>query len=275
VPDITRPILRYFGGKFMLAPWIISHMPKHRVYVEPFGGGASVLLCKPKAWAEIYNDLDGEVVNVFRMLRDRPADLKRQLELTPWARDEYELSKEPTEDCLEQARRTICRSQMGFADATTGPKHAGFRAVMSQGKPASRVFADYPKEVDAFARRLSGVVIENRDAIKVMEEHDTPGTLHFVDPPYVHSTRTSTNNYRHEMPDESHISLCAFLQTLRGMVMLCGYENEIYRQLEWHRIDKAALADGANERVESLWLNPAAVKAMPQADLFREATCTT
>lgn len=265
---MDRPVLRYFGGKYLLAPWIISHMPKHRTYVEPFGGGASVLLCKPKSWAEIYNDLDGEICNVFRVLRDRPVELKRLLELTPWAREEYELSKIETVEPVEQARRTIVRSQMGFADATTGPKRAGFRAVMSQGKPASRVFADYPKHVEAFAARMAGVVIENRDAITVMGEHDTPETLHFVDPPYVHSTRQSTNNYRHEMPDEAHVSLCAFLKTLKGMVLLCGYDNEIYQQLGWLRIDKNTLADGANDRVESLWLNPAAEQAMPQAELF-------
>lgn len=269
--SVDRPVLRYFGGKFVLAPWIISHFPAHKVYVEPFGGGASVLLSKAPSWAEIYNDLDGEIVNVFRVLRDRPAELQRLLELTPWAREEYELSKIESENEVEQARRTIVRSQMGFADATTGPKHAGFRAVMSQGKPAARVFADYPSHIEAFTKRLKGVVIENRDALKVMEEHDTENTLHFVDPPYVHATRNSNNNYRHEMSDDAHKSLCFLLNRLKGMVVLCGYHNVIYQSfLGWKMFEKEAFADGANKRTECIWLNPAAEKAMPQADLFGE-----
>lgn len=267
---MDRPVLRYFGGKFLLAPWIISNMPKHRTYVEPFGGGASVLLCKPRSTAEVYNDLDIEVVNVFRVIRDRPAELQLALEASPWARDEFKLSQEPSGDDLEQARRTLVRSHMGFADATTGPKHTGFRSVMSQGKPAAKVWADFPPHVAVFGERFAGVCIENRDALQVMKEHDAVDTLHFVDPPYVHSTRSSTNNYRFEMDDSAHISLCAVLTNLKGMVMLCGYRNEIYETLGWHRIDRESLADGANERVESLWLNDAAANGMAQPTLFQK-----
>src|SRR5262245_58814798 len=107
-----RPVLRYHGGKWRLAPWIIEHFPEHRIYVEPYGGGASVLLRKSRAFAEVYNDLDGDVVNVFRVLRDRAsaAALIRAIELTPWARDEFRLSYRPASDPVERARRTIARA---------------------------------------------------------------------------------------------------------------------------------------------------------------------
>lgn len=265
---MDRPALRYFGGKFMLADWIISFMPEHKVYVEPFGGGASVLLKKPSVYAEIYNDKDSEIVNVFKMLRDRPAELKRLLELTPWARDEFDLSKVECEDELEKARRTIARSFMGFADATTGPKHAGFRAVMSQGKPAAKVFADYPNFIDQFTQRLRGVVIENRCGLKVMQEHDSESTLHYVDPPYVHSSRKSKNNYRHELDDKSHEELCDFLTSLKGSVLLSGYENSIYERLGWAKFNKETIGDGGVDRIETLWLNKRAQDGQRQMGLF-------
>lgn len=86
---MPRPIVRYFGGKWKLAPWIIQHLPQHRVYVEPFGGGGSVLLRKPRSYAEVYNDLDGEIVNLFLIARDHGQELQQKLELTPFARDEF------------------------------------------------------------------------------------------------------------------------------------------------------------------------------------------
>src|SRR4051812_49100283 len=111
---ISRPVLRYFGGKWKLAPWIISQFPPHRIYVEPFGGGASVLLRKDRSYGEIYNDLDTEVVNVFRVLQRHPRRLKRMLEVTPFARDEWELAYVRVKDPVERARRAIIRSFMGF-----------------------------------------------------------------------------------------------------------------------------------------------------------------
>lgn len=108
---VTRPILRYHGGKWKLAPWIIANMPPHRGYIEPFGGGASVLLRKARSYAEVYNDLDGEVVNVFRVVRDRGEDILRALRLTPFAREEFIEAWEPSTDNVEQCRRTIIRKR--------------------------------------------------------------------------------------------------------------------------------------------------------------------
>lgn len=122
-----RPILRYHGGKWLLAEWIISNFPPHRVYVEPFGGAASVLLQKRRTYAEIYNDLDGEVVNLFRVVRDDGLRLRQMLELTPFARDEFKLSYETSDDPIEQARRTVVRSFMGFG-SNSHNKLTGFRS---------------------------------------------------------------------------------------------------------------------------------------------------
>ncbi|TJV23013.1 MAG: DNA adenine methylase, partial [Mesorhizobium sp.] len=135
----TRPVLRWHGGKWLLAPWIIEHFPAHRIYVEPFGGAASVLLRKPRAYAEVYNDLDGDVVNLFRVLQDPlgGGELMRRLELTPFARAEFELGWDATDDQVERARRLIIRAFMGFgsnahSDMGRGHKTTGFRANSSR-----------------------------------------------------------------------------------------------------------------------------------------------
>lgn len=259
-----RPVVRYHGGKWKLAPWIIAHFPPHRVYVEPFGGGGSVLLRKPRSYAEIYNDLDGEIVNVFRVVRDHGDDLRRALELTPFARDEFLLSYEPSGEPVEQARRTITRSFMGFGSAAVCGEISGFRANSNRsGTTPAQDWRNYPDTVPSAIDRLRGVVIEHKDATAVMLQHDGYDTLHYVDPPYHHSTRArgdkaSVKAYKYEMTDDQHRDLAAVLKTLQGVVILSGYRCPLYDKLYagWKRIDRAAHADGARDRVESLWLSP-------------------
>lgn len=270
---LTRPLLRYHGGKWKLAPWILRHLPPHRVYVEPFGGGASVLLQKARSYAEVYNDLDGEIVNLFRVARDRGEDLAQACELTPFARDEFVGSYDPAGDPLEQARRTLTRSYMGFGSAGASGQATGFRANSNRsGTTPAKDWMNYPQCLRAVVQRLRGVVIENRDALLVMQQHDSDETVHYVDPPYVHSTRglrTRAPAYRHEMDDRQHRDLAAGLAALRGKVVLSGYRCDLYDELyaDWQRIDQAAHADGARDRVESLWLSP----ACRQVGLFHEA----
>ena len=259
-----RPALRYHGGKWLLAPWIISHFPQHRVYVEPFGGAASVLLRKPRSYAEIYNDLDGEVVNVFRMARDRGDELRDLLDLTPFARDEFVDSYAPAYDPLEQARRTIVRSFMGFGSAAVCGEPTGFRANSNRsGTTPAHDWKNYGDAFGVLVDRLRGVVVENRDAAEVMLTHDSAETLHYVDPPYVHSTRSIGNpyckkGYKFEMDDAQHESLSEVVRALRGYVVLSGYRSELYDRLygDWRRVERHAFADGATKRIEVLWLSP-------------------
>lgn len=256
--DCSRPILRWHGGKWKLANWIISHLPRHRVYVEPFGGAASVLLKKPRSYCEVYNDLDGEVVNLFRVARDRGDELRMALELTPFARDEFFDSHHETTDPLEQARRTVARAFMGFG-SNAHNKATGFRANSNRrGTTPAHDWRNYPGAFGAVIDRLRGVVIENRPAIDVMRAHDGCETLHYADPPYVMGTRDAGHDYRHEMTDKDHENLAEYLHGVSGSVVLSGYRCEMYDELyrDWKRIDKNALADGARKRIESLWLSP-------------------
>ncbi len=265
--EVRRPPMRYHGGKWMLAPWIIRHFPPHRCYVEPYGGGGSVLMRKPRSYAEVYNDAWGDVVNVFRMLRDNGADLAELLSLTPFSRDDFVLTSERSDDPVEQARMTIFRSMAGFGSAAVNGKYAtGFRAQSNRsGTTPARDWYNYPDHVAAFTERMRGVVIENRDAWDVMQQHDTPDTLHYVDPPYMHETRNMARGnaaYEMEMTVADHETLLDNLQRLEGMVILSGYRTDLYdlKLHGWRRIDREAKADGARSRVESLWLNLSASK---------------
>lgn len=263
--ELTRPILRYHGGKWLLAPWIISHFPAHRVYVEPFGGAGSVLLRKPRAYAEIYNDLDDEMVNLFRVVRDRSAEFHRAIELTPYARSEFVESYGRHTDPIEQARRTAARCCMGFGtNALTNA--TGFRASATRsGSTPAHDWRAYPDNIGAIMERMRGVCIENRPASQVIESHDSLETLIYADPPYAQETRDKGCDYNHEMTDDDHRQLATTLGNAAGMVVLSGYacplyDDELYAS--WHRVERPALADGARPRTEVLWLNDAARDAL-------------
>lgn len=270
----TRPALCYYGGKWRLAGWIVSLFGAHDVYVDAFGGAASVLLRKPRAYAEVYNDLDGELVNFFRVLREREPELRRALEMTPYARSEHDLSYEASADPLEQARRTAVRSWMSWGGNFTRPTlsgrtmRSGFRKYSrlrnhpherGRGTAPAQDWITYTAALPAIAERLRGVIIEQKDAREVMARHDGPGTLHYVDPPYVHSTRGAGHDYRHELSDSDHEELLVFLGTLRGQVVLSGYRSDLYDRLlgGWRRVEKAARGESAVARLEVLWLKEA------------------
>lgn len=242
----------------MLAPWILEHLPPHRIYVEPFGGAASVLLRKQRSFAEVYNDLDGELVNLFRVSRDQGQELEQALRMTPFSRDEFQLSYEPSNNALEQARRTVVRAFMGFG-SNAHNKATGFRSNSNlSGTSPAMDWRNYPDALVAICERLQGVVIENRNAAEVMAAHDSEQTVHYVDPPYVASTRDAGGDYRFEMSDSEHEDLAKTLSSLSGKVVLSGYESDLYNDLYrgWQKVARRALADGARARVEVLWLSP-------------------
>jgi DNA adenine methylase len=270
-----RPVLRYHGGKWRMAAFIIAHFPPHRVYVEPFGGAASVLMQKARCYAEVYNDLHADVVSLFRLLRDpeQTCELARLLSLTPYSRAEFDAAYEPCPDALESARRFVVRCFMGFGTSGTRGNKTGFRArPFRKGNDATAVhdWQTYPPSLAAVSERLRGVLIEHRPALDVITAHDTPETLYYLDPPYVTATRSSLRGgstpYAHEMTDADHVALAERLHALEGMAILSGYDCPLYRELyaSWRMVKRPVAAQGHTgsiERTECLWISPHAQAA--------------
>ena len=274
-----RPALRYYGGKWRLGPFVLAHLPReHECYVEPFGGAMSVLLRKPRSPLEVYNDLNGCVVNFFRVLRERPEELIRAIALTPWARAEYELSQTNSDDPVEEARRFYVSAWMGFGGGRARWRQ-GWRYQVRAGtlwKPSSESFC----EVDhlwQIVERLRGVQIDCREADQVIKACDASMTLFYLDPPYLHSTRSKWKDvYAHEMEREDHIHLAERARALEGMVVISGYPSELYAELYeaygWERVETKARTNGGGaissaERVEALWLSPRVQDALAREEL--------
>ncbi len=264
--EVTSPAIRYHGAKFRLAPWIMQFFPRHQCYVEPFGGAAGVLLQKTRSYAEVYNDIDGEIVNYFEVLRDRElrGRLIEALALTPFSRAEFDQAYEPTDDPVEWARRTAIKAQMGFGSAGATKGRTGFRVDVTRAySTPPDLWARFPSALATVGERFTGVLIENRDALDVMGLYDGPQTLFYVDPPYVLSTRQlagAGRYYRHEMDDAEHYRLLDRLEGLSGMVVLSGYESAIYgdRLADWKSFrtqSRIAAGRGSGTRTEIVWIN--------------------
>jgi DNA adenine methylase len=269
IQPIKHPAIRYYGGKFRLASWIIERMPEHVCYVESFGGAAGVLLQKPRSYSEVYNDLDGEVVNLFRVLRDPAMNqiLQDACALTPYSRDEFCAAQQPTDDPIERARRMVVRACMGFGSASGISGNSGFRSDSKRKyATAAHLWKRYPENLAAVCQRLQGVIIENKDALAIMRVHDAEVTLHYIDPPYVPETRVKGNRYyNHEMTVEGHEQLLGVVGTVIGMVMISGYESELYNDMlsGWRKYTKGSRISagrGTKVRTECLWINRAAQK---------------
>lgn len=269
-----RPALRWFGGKYSLAESIVSLFPPHRIYVEPFGGAASVLLAKPRAYNEVWNDLDGELVNFFEVLRsdDCEALLKRIRE-TPYSRAEYRRAYKLSQCPVERAARLVIRSHMAHgSSAARIDKKMGFRVDGINGTTnVAGEWVTLPLALEAVAQRMRGVIIEQKPAIELIARYSDPKCLLYVDPPYLPETR-SRHGYAHDMTKEDHEALLAALLASESMVVLSGYAAPLYDEAltGWHRIEVAAWAHGSLPRREVLWMNQAAAPSA-HGPLFERA----
>lgn len=268
---IKRPALRYYGGKWRLAPWIISYFPTHLNYVEPCGGAASVLLQKPKAPLETYNDLSGDVVNFFRVLRDHRDTLLDKIYLTPWAREEYNDCLRPTDDPIEAARRFYAVGCMGFNGATVATKGKyGWRNITDHKKRQTPSADIQNNNLWQIADRLATVQIENMDWIDVVNRFDNADALIYMDPPYVQEERTKGHYYSHEWTNEQHEEAAGILNQCRGYVVLSGYNCPLYADIyaDWIRVDRSTNTNSGGTRIESLWLSPRTWATLQANTLF-------
>lgn len=264
-----KPVVPYHGGKGRLASWIVSLMPQHRVYLEPFAGSAAVLLAKPQSTHEILNDLDGNVVNFYRVLRERPEDLERVCRLTPYARDEFAAATFPEDlDDLERARRWWVRCQQSFAH--TGTTATGWSTSILRGSNNARTVFNRIERFETVATRLLNVTIENRDALTLISDTNVPDAVIYADPPYLLSTRSAMQrrpqgDYEHEFASEDdHRALADVLCASTATVLLSGYPSDLYEDLYagWHRVERKVVRRSSNGRsgsqphaLEVIWSN--------------------
>jgi DNA adenine methylase len=235
INEITSPPVQYTGSKWRIAKWIIERLPAHVCYVEPFCGAAGVFFRKPPSPVECLNDLNGEVINFFDVLRSQTNDLIRAIELTPWSR-------------------------VLFIRARSAASYTLERGLRQWGK-VSHLYA--------CAERLKLAQIEHDGALNVIKRFDDYQTLFYCDPPYVMDTRTSID-YPLEMTDKDHEALAASLHSIQGMALISGYSSKLYDHLyaDWHKVMIESRTVNNVKRVECLWLNPAAQSRQAQKRLF-------
>lgn len=258
-----RPSLRYYGGKFSLAPWIIDHFPgnyRELHYIEPYGGSAAVLLRKEPSLHETYNDLSGDLVTFFRVLRDRPRELMDRLRVTPYARAEYQMSFFEAENDLETARRFFVRHWQSIPGAADRPGWKVQRDPSGRYGSAPGGFIRALENLYHIAGRLRAVQIENIPALDLIRKADSPGSLFYIDPPYLSETRAAPRSYSFELSEEDHRELGETLGSLSGYAILSGYESSLYRDLYgargWIPQARKVRTNSNGKAEEILWLNP-------------------
>lgn len=248
---MKRPALDYFGGKWSCADKIIALFPEHKTFVDVFCGAASITLKKPRSKNEIINDLHGEVVNFFSVLRDRNLELKLALQKTPYSRDEYRKAREPSLDCLEQARRSVVKAWFGIGDSLDNK--TGFRVSLSQGGSTTAPWLTYVDYLHLYAERLRGVIIENLDYREVIKRYDKGDTLFYFDPPYMESTRSKKHAYKFDWTTPDHVEFLTLLSSLNARFVLSGYSSELYDTLSFERHSFMASTQSI-QREEFLWI---------------------
>lgn len=272
-----KPLMRYHGAKWRLAPWIISHFPQHHCYVEPFGGSAAVLISKEPSSREVYNDKNFEIVNLFNVIRDDEmrTQLLRLLVMTPYSRTEFEFAKEvgQYDTPVMIALKLLVRAQMGFGSAGATRGNTGFRLDTARGGTSLQsLWSDLPANVLNVTERLRNVVIENTDAYNIIKQHDRSDTLFYLDPPYTLDTRTNKDSYgKFEMREFEHTRLLELTQKSKGMFVISGYDNELYNDTltGWTKSSRQTAIssrNGSGQRTEVLWISPNCEQMQP--DIF-------
>lgn len=261
-----RIVFGWYGGKFSHLEWLLPLLPEAHHFCEPFAGSAAVLLNRDPAPVETYNDIDGEVVNFFRVLRDDPELLARQIGLTPFSREEFyhSLSKPIGKlTDLERARRFFVRARQartGLAQTATLGRWANCKNTSRSGMSGviSRWLGGI-EGLDDIGARLLRVQIENRPAVDVIRLYDSKDTLFYCDPPYLHTTRGDSKAYGFEMDEEQHHGLAAALRRVQGKAAISGYRCELMDRLYrgWRRFDadEKHCHSIKQLRQESVWMN--------------------
>lgn len=255
---MLHAILKYPGAKWRIADWIISYMPEHRSYLEPFAGSLAVFFNKPRSPIETVNDIDGDVVNLFRCIRNDPDRVAGLIAATPYSREEYDMvfNTYLCEEPFEKARCFLIRCWMAGGVRTA--MKTGWRNDV-QGREAAyalRSWYNLPHWIEDCAERLKQAQIECMPAVELVKRFNDPKVLIYADPPYLTSTRMP-KQYIHEMTDGEHEELLRVLLKHKGPVILSGYDNDMYNDYlrGWTKVSLHTTAERGKSRTEILWMN--------------------
>lgn len=256
-----RSVLNYPGGKKRIAPWIIMHMPSHHSYLEPYFGCGAVLFTKAPSAIETINDLDGDVINFFRVIQnpERRKELQDWIIYTPYARQIYDeaYAQEP-EGVIERAGYFAVRNLMSHGFRATDEKSGWKKDVYGRESAyAVRYWNELPVSIAEMAVRLKQVQIENRDALELIRGFDHENVFMYLDPPYVMSTRGDRKQYKQEMSDRDHVEMLEAVIGSRAKIMISGYDCELYDFYlgNWNKAQIAARTQSNKRRTETLWMN--------------------
>lgn len=258
-----RSILKYPGSKWRIAKWIISHFPEgyeNMTYLEPFFGSGSIFFTKERSRIKTINDLDDSVVNLFKIVRDRPKELAYKISMTPWSRKEYYDSYTPSNDDLERARRFLIRTWMAVGTKTSDK--TGWRNnINAENRTLQNFHCDLSKTIIETCDRLKHtkkcvVQIENQDVFKLIERYNRSDVMMYLDPPYVISTRHG-RIYKYEFTDDDHIKLLKLCRQSKARILISGYDSKIYNDYlsDWDKDTRITDCERGQKRTEVLWMN--------------------
>jgi len=257
-----RPVLKYPGSKWNIAKRLASLVPEHHSYLEPYFGSGALLFNKPPSDIETVNDLDSDVVNLFRCIQKDSERLSRLVMTTPFSREVYErqFAGEPCQlyaSDFQRAAGFLVKCWQGYGYRTNGYKVGWRRDV--QGRERAYALRDWyhlPEWIIGITDRLRMVQIENRPALGLIKQFDYSNVFMYIDPPYLLSNR-SGRQYRHEMEDADHEELLGTLRDLRAAVMVSGYESEMYNSYlsGWEKVTFPSCAEQGRPREEVVWMN--------------------
>ncbi|MDM8518995.1 DNA adenine methylase [Anaerolineales bacterium HSG6] len=263
----------WYGGKYSHLGWLLPLLPETTHFCEPFGGSGAVLINRKPSPVETYNDIDGELVNFFRVLRDQKEALIEAIGLTPFSREELRIAVTPPENEiseLERARRFFVRARQvrtGLAQTASEGRWAHCKLTSRAGMAgAVSRWLGSVEGLSEITQRLLRVQIENASAIETIQRYDSPKTLFYCDPPYIHESRSDTNAYKFEMSDDDHRELATLLNMVQGKVAISGYRSPLMDDLYrgWNIIEAPSkkahstnTSPSANKqsRTEVLWTN--------------------
>lgn len=250
-----KRILNYPGSKWKLAEKIVDILPEHVTYLEPFFGSGAVFFTKQRSKIETINDLDGRVINFFRICREKPDQLARMVDLTPVSRQEQKISLEISPDPIEDARRFLTLSWQSIGGIQRSL--TGWRSnITTYGSKTINEWVGLPELIFEVASRLKETQIENQDALQLLQRYDCGDVLAYVDPPYLMDTRKG-RYYQTEFEDARQTDLLDILREFSGKVILSGYDNDLYNHWlsDWYKLEFQSNAEAGQRRVEVIWCN--------------------